>query len=72
MSDETRRALGARRWAGSLMDRANLLVAILSAVVGAIALSIVLASGELIGLGGLLGVVLLLNAVIRYQLARQR
>ena len=54
------------------MDRANLLVAILSALVGAIALSIVLASGRLIGLGGLLSVVLLLNAVIRYQLARQR
>ena len=64
--------MGARRWAGSLMDRANLLVAVLSALVGVIALSIVLASGRLIGLGGLLGGVLLLNAVVRYQLARQR
>jgi hypothetical protein len=54
------------------MDRANLLVAILSALVGSIALSIVLASGHLIGLGGLLGGVLLLNTVVRYQLARQR
>ena len=54
------------------MDSVNLLVAILSALVGAIALLIVLASGRLIGLGGLLGGVLLLNAVVRYQLARQR
>jgi hypothetical protein len=54
------------------MNRANFLVAIFSALVGSIALSIVLASGRLIGLGGLLGGVLLLNAVIRYQLARQR
>ena len=54
------------------MDRANLLVAVLSALVGVIALSIVLASGRLIGLRGLLGGVLLLNAVVRYQLARQR
>jgi hypothetical protein len=53
------------------MDRANLFVAMLSALVGAIALAFALASGQPVSLGGLLGVVLLLNAIVRYQLARQ-
>jgi hypothetical protein len=54
------------------MDRANVFVAILSALVGVISISIVLATGSLISLGGALGGVLLLNAVVRFQLARSR
>ncbi len=53
------------------MDRANLLVALLSALVGAISLSVVLATARPVSLGGLLAAVLLLNAVVRFQLARQ-
>lgn len=53
------------------MDRANLLVAMLSALIGLIALTMALSSGRLISLGSILGVVLLANAVVRYQLARQ-
>lgn len=53
------------------MDRANLLVAVLSAVIGATALWLALSSGRPISLGSLLGVVLLVNALVRYQLARQ-
>jgi hypothetical protein len=54
------------------MDRTNLWVAMLSALLGAISLSIVLAAGRPASLGGVLGGVLLFNAVVRYQLARQR
>jgi len=53
------------------MDRANLFVALLSAVIGVVALVAALTSGEPIGLSGLLAVVLLLNAIVRFQLARQ-
>ncbi len=53
------------------MDRANLFVALLSALIGVIALSMALSSGRVISLGSVLGVVLLANAVVRYQLARQ-
>ncbi len=54
------------------MDRANALVAILSALVGGVALLIVLTTGNLVSLGGLLGLVLVLNALVRLQLARRR
>lgn len=53
------------------MDRANLLVALLSALIGVVALSMALSSGRVISLGSVLGLVLLANAVVRYQLARQ-
>ena len=53
------------------MDRANLLVALLSAFIGVIALGIALSGGRVISLGSVLGIVLLVNAVVRYQLARQ-
>ncbi len=53
------------------MDRANLLVALLSALIGVIALSFALSGGRVISLGSVLGIVLLVNAVVRYQLARQ-
>ena len=54
------------------MDRANLLVALLSALVGASSLAIVMAAERPVSLGGLLAAVLLLNAVVRLRLARQR
>lgn len=53
------------------MDRANLMVALLSALIGVIALSMALSSGRVVSLGSVLGIVLLANAVVRYQLARQ-
>jgi hypothetical protein len=53
------------------MDRANLLVALLSAVIGAVALGLALSDGRPVSLGSVLGVVLLVNALVRYQLARQ-
>ena len=53
------------------MDRANLTVAVLSALVGAISLGISLGDGRLISLGSVLGSVLLANAVVRYRLAGQ-
>jgi hypothetical protein len=53
------------------MDRANLVVAVLSAIVGIIALTLALAAGRPISLGSLVGVVLIANALVRYQLARQ-
>ncbi len=65
-------AMALRRAAeGIVIDRANLLVAVLSAVIGAIALWLALSSGRPVSLGSVLGVVLLVNALIRYQLARQ-
>jgi len=54
------------------MDRANLVVAVLSALIGLIALSLALSSGRVLSLGSVLGVVLLANAIVRYQLARQQ
>lgn len=54
------------------MDRANFVVALLSALIGAIALGMALSSGRVISLGSVLGIVLLANAVVRYQLARQQ
>ena len=63
--------MGARRSAGTFMDRANLLVALLSALVGASSLAIVMAAERPVSLSGLLAAVLLLNAVVRFQLARQ-
>lgn len=54
------------------MDRANALVAILSALIGVTSLSIALSRGGIVSLGGVLGGVLLLNAVARFQLARRR
>lgn len=53
------------------MDRANLLVALLSALIGLIALTMALSSGRVVSLGSVLGLVLLANAVVRYQIARQ-
>jgi len=53
------------------MDRANLVVALVSALIGLIALSMALSSGRVLSLGSVLGVVLLANAIVRYQLARQ-
>jgi hypothetical protein len=54
-----------------VIDRANLFVALISAIIGATALTMALNSGRLVSLGSVLGIVLLLNAVVRYQLARQ-
>ena len=54
------------------MDRANTLVALLSALVGTASLAIALTRGSVVSLGGVLGGVLLLNAVARLQLARHR
>lgn len=54
------------------MDRANAFVAIVSALAGAVSLSVVLSTGSVVSLGGVLGGVLLLNAAIRLQLARRR
>ncbi len=53
------------------MDRANLMVALLSALIGIVALSMALSSGRILSLGSILGLVLLANAMVRYQLARQ-
>jgi hypothetical protein len=53
------------------MDRANLTVALISALIGVIALGMALSSGRIFSLGSVLGVVLLANAIVRYQLARQ-
>jgi kynureninase len=63
--------MGARRSAGTFMDHANLLGALLSALVGASSLAIVMAAERPVSLSGLLAAVLLLNAVVRFQLARQ-
>ncbi|MDA0351438.1 MAG: hypothetical protein O3A10_04380 [Chloroflexi bacterium] len=54
------------------MDRANLIVAMLSALVGVIALGMALSSGRLVNLSSVLGLVLLANAFVRFQLARER
>ncbi len=54
-----------------MMDRPNLLVAAVSAVVGATALWFALSHGRPVSLGSVLGGVLLVNALVRYQLARQ-
>ena len=54
-----------------VVDRANLVVAVISALIGAIALGLALNDGRPVSLGGVLGAVLLVNALVRYQLARQ-
>ena len=48
------------------------MIAAASATVGVLALAITLAAGELFALGTALGVVLLVNAFVRYRLAQRR
>lgn len=54
------------------MRRANLVLAGASAVVGLLALAFTLASGEVFALGTVLGVVLLVNAAVRYMMAQRQ
>jgi divalent metal cation (Fe/Co/Zn/Cd) transporter len=54
------------------MDRANALVAAVSALVGGISLSVALTNEGVVSLAGVLGGVLLLNALVRLRLARRR
>lgn len=54
------------------MQRGNLAIAGVSAVVGALALLLTFAGGDVVELGSLLGVVLLANALVRYLIARRR
>lgn len=49
----------------------HLVVAVISAVGGMLVLLVAAAQGQLIGIGGLLAVMLLVNAVLRYQLSRR-
>ena len=49
----------------------HLAVAVISAVGGVLALLISAQQGQVVGLGGLLAVLLLVNAVLRYQLSRR-
>lgn len=53
------------------MRRSNLIFAAASAVLGVIALAITFAAGEVFAVGTLLGVVLLVNALIRYSIAQR-
>ena len=53
------------------MNRAHVTVAIICAIGGLIALTVALAVGRPISLGSLLGMILLLNALVRFQLARR-
>lgn len=54
------------------MRRGNLWIAALSAIIGVSALAITLSSGNLLTLGTVLGVVMLLNAVVRYRIAQEK
>lgn len=51
--------------------RKNLILSITSALIGALAIGVAFNDGQLISLEGLLGVVLIGNALVRYLLARQ-
>ena len=53
------------------MHRANLLIAAVSALVGLAALAFVAVDGRLNLLGLALGALMLLNAYVRFQLARR-
>lgn len=57
---------------GAAVRRTNLVIAAASATVGVLALAITLAAGEVFALGTALGVVLLVNALVRYRLAQRR
>ena len=59
------------RWWAVVMQKANMVIAVLSAIIGGFALDISLASGQPFALGTVLGVVLLFNAYVRYRLARR-
>ena len=59
------------RWWAVVMQKANMVIAVLSAIIGGFALAISLASGQPFALGTVLGVVLLFNAYVRYRLARR-
>ena len=52
------------------MQRSHLAIAILCAVGGLVALAVASTSANPVGLPGLLGVILLLNAAARFVLAR--
>ena len=52
------------------MGRVDLVLGWISAVGGALALLVVVLTGEWLGLGTLLGAVLVANAVVRLRLAR--
>ena len=51
--------------------RKNLILSITSALIGALAIGVAFNDGQLISLEGLLGAVLIGNALVRYLLARQ-
>lgn len=53
------------------MQRGSLAIAGISAAGGAIALLLTVVGGDGVGLGSLLGVVLLANALVRYLIARR-
>ncbi len=52
------------------MQRSHLIVAVICAIAGVVALGFALASDTPVGLPGLLGVILLANAAARFILAR--
>ena len=54
------------------MRRTNLVIAAGSAAVGALAIAITLAAGQVFAVGTLLGAVLLVNAYVRYRIAQRR
>ena len=54
-----------------MMQKANMVIAVLSAIIGGSALALTLAAGQPFALGTVLGVVLLFNAYVRYRLARR-
>ena len=59
------------RWWAGMMQKANMVIAVLSAIIGGSALALTLADGKPFALGTVLGVVLLFNAYVRYRLARR-
>lgn len=49
----------------------HLAVAVISAVGGVLVFLVAAVQGQLVGIGGLLAVMLLVNAVLRYRLSRR-
>ncbi len=54
------------------MRRSNLVISAVSATLGLLAIALTLAAGALFAIGTLLGVVLLVNALVRYRLAQRQ
>ena len=51
-------------------DRRHLIVAVLAAIVGVVVLAVSISGGNLLSIEGLVGVLFLAIAVVRYRLAR--